>query len=165
MLRLILFRHGKSSWDDPACDDFSRPLAPRGLRSVPEMGRRLARRRELPELIVSSTALRAISTARAVAREIGYREDGILEAPDLYLASPDAILAVIRQTPASAHTLMIIGHNPGLTDFANMFEDVRLDDMPTAGMLCAEFDAQDWSSIDPARAHFAWYDYPKKQPG
>lgn len=164
MLRLILFRHGKSSWDDPAGDDFSRPLAPRGLRSVPEMGRRLARRGPLPDLIVSSTAVRALSTARAVAREIGYREEGIVESPDLYLASPDTLLAVIHRVPASARTLMVVGHNPGLTELANMLGDVRLDNMPTAGMLCTEFDVQEWGGIEPARARFAWYDYPKKQP-
>lgn len=165
MLRLILFRHGKSSWDDPAGDDFSRPLAPRGLRSVPEMGRRLARRGQLPELIVSSTAVRALSTARAVAREIGYREEGIVASSDLYLASPDTILAVIHRVPASARTLMVVGHNPGLTELANMLGDVRLDNMPTAGMLCAEFDVQEWGSIELARSRFAWYDYPKKRPG
>ncbi|HSM10113.1 MAG TPA: hypothetical protein VK827_00890, partial [Lysobacter sp.] len=138
--------------------------APRGLRSVPEMGRRLARRGHGPELIVSSTAVRALSTARAVAREIGYREEGIVESPDLYLASPDTIMAVIRRAPASAHTLMVIGHNPGLTELANMLGDVHIDNMPTAGMLCAEFDGQEWKSIEPARARCAWYDYPKKQP-
>jgi phosphohistidine phosphatase len=165
VLRLILFRHGKSSWDDPALDDFSRPLAPRGLRNVPEMGRRLARRGPCPELIVTSTAVRALSTARAVAREIGYREDDIVEAPELYLASPGAILAVIRQTPAAAHTMMVIGHNPGFTELANRLGEVRLDNMPTAAMLCVEFDATAWSAIEPAQARLAWYDYPKKQPG
>lgn len=165
MLHLILLRHGKSSWDDPSLDDFSRPLAPRGLRSVPEMGRRLAQRGPSPDLIVTSTATRALSTARAVAREIGYREDDIVEAPELYLASPGAILAVIQRTPNSAHTLMLVGHNPGFTELANNLGGVRLDNMPTAAMLCAEFDATAWSAIEPAQARLSWYDYPKKQPG
>lgn len=165
MLRLILFRHGKSSWDDQTLEDFSRPLAPRGLRSVPEMGRRLARRGPVPELIVSSTAVRALSTARAVAREIGYREDQIIEEPELYLASPRAILSVIRQAPATARTLMVIGHNPGFTELANSFCEVRLENMPTAAMLCAEFDATEWCGIEPAQARVAWFDYPKKRPG
>lgn len=165
MLRLILFRHGKSDWDDPRLDDFDRPLAPRGLRNVPEMGRRLARRGPVPELILTSTAVRALSTARAVARELGHREDRIVQVPELYLASPEVILGVVRQAPDSARNLMVVGHNPGLTAFANMLDDVRLDNMPTAGMLCAGFDATGWADIDPAQARFEWFDYPKKQPG
>jgi len=165
MLRLILLRHGKSSWDDPRLDDFERPLAPRGLRNVPEMGRRLARRGQPPELIVASTAVRALATARAVAREIGYREDGIVEAPELYLAAPGEILSVIRKAPASAGTVMVVGHNPGFTELANMCDGVRLDNMPTAAMLCVEFDVRSWAEIEPAAARFAWCDYPKKQPG
>jgi phosphohistidine phosphatase len=164
VLRLILFRHGKSSWDDPALDDFRRPLAPRGLRDVPEMGRRLARRGELPERIVASTAVRALSTAGAVARELGYREDGIVAAPELYLASTHTILEIIRRTPASVSTLMLIGHNPGFTEFANLVDEVSLDNLPTAGMLCIEFDAPGWSAIEPAHARLAWYDYPKRHP-
>jgi len=164
MLRLILLRHGKSSWDDPALDDYHRPLAPRGLRNVPEMGRRLARRGQLPDLIISSTAVRALSTARAIAREISYREDRIVEAPDLYLASPQRMLEVLRETPSPTRAIMLVGHNPGLTELANMLDDVRLDNMPTAGMLCVEFDASGWAGIDPAKARFAWFDYPKKQP-
>ena len=162
-LRLILLRHGKSDWDDPRLDDFHRPLAPRGLRDVPEMGRRLARRAEIPELIVSSTAVRAISTARAVAREIGYREDRILEEARLYHAPAETMLSIIRNAPATVGTLMVVGHNPGMTELADMLADVRIDNMPTAGMLCAEFQADDWRGIEPARARFAWFDYPKKR--
>jgi phosphohistidine phosphatase len=164
-LRLILFRHGKSSWDEAGVDDFDRPLAPRGLKNVPEMGRRLARRGELPDLIISSTAVRALSTARALARETQYREDRIMESPDLYLAGPHKILEIIRAAPVAARTLLIVGHNPGFTELANMLDAVRLDNMPTAGMLCTEFDAADWARIEPANARFQWFDYPKKQPG
>lgn len=165
MLRLILLRHGKSSWDDDRLDDFERPLAPRGLRNVPEMGRRLARRGLVPGLIASSPAVRALATARGVAREIGYREDGILEAPELYLATPDEILAVVRATPAGIEALMVVGHNPGLTELANRLDDIRLDNMPTAAMLCVEFDASSWADIRPGDAELCWFDYPKKQPG
>lgn len=164
MLRLILLRHGKSDWHDHSLDDFDRPLSPRGLRDVPEMGRRLARRGQAPDLIISSTAVRAISTARAVARELGYREDRIVEATGLYHAAPRTILSFIREAPASAHTLMIVGHNPGMTELANMLDDVRIDNMPTCGMLCVESDAAGWSEMEPATARFAWFDYPKKQP-
>lgn len=165
MRRLILLRHGKSGWDDARLDDFDRPLAPRGLRDVPEMGRRLARRGQAPDLIISSAALRAISTARAVARELGYREDRIVSDADLYHASPEKILSFVRRAPDEASTLMMVGHNPGMTELANRLAEIRLDNMPTAGMLCVEFDApESWANIDPGHARFAWFDYPKKQP-
>jgi phosphohistidine phosphatase len=161
VLRLTLLRHGKSSWEDPELEDFDRPLAPRGLRNVPEMGRRLARRGELPDLILSSPALRAISTARAIAREIGYREHGIRQEPALYLATPLEILAVLERAGGTASHLMVVGHNPGLTELANMLNNIRLDNMPTAAMLAVEFDAADWDRIDPASARFLWFDTPK----
>jgi phosphohistidine phosphatase len=162
--RLILLRHGKSNWDDPRLDDFSRPLAPRGLRDVPEMGRRLARRNQPPDLILSSSAVRAISTARAVARELGYREDGIVEEAGLYHAPASKMLSFIQNAPGSAGTLMVVGHNPGMTELAGMLGGFRLDNMPTAGMLCAEFDEDEWAAIRPAEARIAWFDYPKKRP-
>ena len=164
MLRLVLLRHAKSSWDDIRLDDFDRPLAPRGVRNVPEMGRRLAQRGLTIDLVISSTAVRALATARGVAREIGYREDRIREAPELYLASPDEILAVIRAVPAGIDTLMVIGHNPGFTELANRLDDIRIDNMPTAAMLCVEFTATAWANINPAEAQLCWFDYPRKQP-
>ncbi len=164
MCRLILLRHGKSSWDDAMLDDFHRPLAPRGLRDVPEMGRRLARRRERPDLIVSSTATRALSTARALARELDYRESDIVETPALYHASPLEMLSIIRQTTTGVGTLLVVGHNPGMTELANLLGGVRLDNMPTTGMLCVESDTADWSRFEPGRTRFAWFDYPKKRP-
>jgi phosphohistidine phosphatase len=163
-LHLILFRHGKSGWDEPALDDVLRPLAPRGLRDVPEMGRRLARRGPLPERIVTSTAVRALSSAQAVARELDYRADGIVEAPELYLASTRTLLEIVRGTPAPVRTLMLVGHNPGFTDFANQHGQIRLDNLPTAGMLCIGLEANKWSAVQPASGRLVWYDCPKRQP-
>jgi phosphohistidine phosphatase len=70
----------------------------------------------------------------------------------------------VRRVPATVRTLMIVGHNPGFTELANRLDDIRLDNMPTAGMLCTTFGAPDWAGIDPAEARFDWFDFPKKQP-
>ncbi len=164
MRRLTLLRHAKSSWEDPELDDFDRPLNPRGLRALPDMGRRLARRGDRPDLIVSSPALRAISTARGIAREIGYRDDRIVESPELYLASPAAILEVITRADDRHGHIMLVGHNPGFTDLANRFGDLRIDNMPTASMLCVDFPQDRWSEIGPGDAKFVYFDYPKKRP-
>jgi len=163
--RLVLLRHGKSAWDEPGLDDFDRPLAPRGLRDVPEMGRRLARRGMIPDGVISSSAVRALSTARAVAREIGFPEDRITSSEALYLASAREMISIVRQAPVEIGTLLLVGHNPGLTNLANQLDEVRMDNMPTAAMLCVEFDVADWAEIQPAGARFDWFDYPKKHAG
>lgn len=165
MLRLTLFRHGKSSWDDPEIDDFERPLAPRGLRDVPEMGRRLDRLGHPPGLIISSPAQRALSTARAIARELAHREDRIREEPGLYLAGPQQIIAILQRAADAPDHVLLVGHNPGFTDLANMLDEARIDNMPTAAMLIVEFDAARWADIVPAQARFIAFDYPKKRPG
>jgi phosphohistidine phosphatase SixA len=142
------------------------------------LDRRVGRRRQRPagaeaearpvartdDLVVTSTATRALATARAVARELGYREDLIVESPELYLADPDTILDVVRRAPTTARTLLVVGHNPGFTELANLLDDVRLDNMPTAGMLCTTFEGPNWAGIDPAEARFDWFDCPKQQP-
>jgi phosphohistidine phosphatase len=164
MLRLTLFRHGKSSWDDVDINDFERPLAPRGLRDVPEMGRRLAALGKPPALIISSPARRALSTARAIAREVDCREERIVEEPGLYLAAPQQILAILQGAADAPDHILLVGHNPGFTDLANMLDDVRINNMPTAAMLIVEFDVPRWADIIPAQARFIAFDYPKKRP-
>ena len=164
MRRLTLLRHAKSSWEDPSIPDIDRPLNPRGLRNLPDMGRRLARREDAPNIIVSSPAVRAITTARGIAREIGYRDDGIIEAPELYMASSPAILSVVTELDDACRHAMLVGHNPGFTDFANSLDEIRIDNMPTAAMLCVDFAVDRWSEIRPEDAVFVYFDYPKKRP-
>lgn len=161
MLRLTLLRHAKSSWDDPGLEDFDRPLNARGLRAAPEMGRRLAARGDPPQLVVSSPALRAIATARAVRRELGDPGLRIVEEPRLYLASPETLLAVLRGLEDGPRHVMLVGHNPGLTDFANRLDDLSIDHLPTAAMLCVDFTAESWSAIEPATAGLVWFDSPR----
>ncbi len=162
MKRITLLRHAKSSWDEPALADFDRPLNPRGRRDAPEMGRRLRSRGEVPDLIISSPALRAITTARMAAREMGLAEGNIIEEGSLYHASASRILAIVHSLESHAKHLMLIGHNPGFNDFANRLSEARIDNLPTAALFCVEFDVQDWSDIVPGEGRFAYFDYPKR---
>ena len=116
MKTLLVLRHAKSSWDDPALDDHERPLNARGERDAPRMGR-LVRKKRLPvELIISSDALRAGLTAQAMADATGYRGQLLMDSR-LYHASAAEILAVLRSTVEdNVTTVMIVGHNPGLED-------------------------------------------------
>lgn len=162
MKRLILVRHAKSSWADPGMADIDRPLNERGKRDAPEMGRRLLDRGLKPDLVVSSAARRARATARRLAEALGIERQEILIVERLYEASVATWLEVIAGLPAAPATVMLVGHNPGLTDLVNrLLVDARIDNVPTCGVLCAEYPVRSWSAV-PASRPTAWsFDYPK----
>jgi len=162
MKTLSLLRHAKSSWDDPALDDFDRPLNPRGRRDAPEMGRRLKARGEIPDLIISSPARRALATARMVAREVGIPEARIIEEASLYHAGAGTILSIVRSLESLAGHLMLVGHNPGFNDVANSLSEARIDNLPTAALFQVEFDVDDWSDVAPGQGRFVRFDSPKR---
>lgn len=162
MKRLLLLRHAKSSWNDEGALDFARTLAPRGESDAPEMGNRLRGRDMTVDLVLASPAARAKRTATLVAAALGYAEERIALAPDLYLASPAALLRTIGQQPDSAATLLVVGHNPGLTELANLLvAELNLDNLPTAGVVAIDCDTQHWASVGTAPRSLAFYDFPK----
>lgn len=117
MKQLLLLRHAKSSWDDPRLADFDRPLSGRGLKAAPLVGRELARRGWLPDLALVSPALRTRDTWRLVAAElpIGVPVE-FTEA--LYEATAADILAAVGKASAATNSVLVLGHNPGLEEFA-----------------------------------------------
>ena len=126
MKQLLLLRHAKSSWDDPALADFDRPLAPRGLKAAPMMGRELARRDWLPDLALVSPALRTRETWRLVSAELPARVP-VEFAEGLFEATAGDILAEVQQAMASASCVLVLGHNPGLEDLARRLAGPRSD--------------------------------------
>ena len=161
MKRLTLFRHAKSSWEDPTLSDFDRPLNPRGRRNAPEMGRRLLANDQVPDLLISSPARRAISTARMAAREMGFPEERIIEESALYHAGGSTILEILVSLETRADHVMLVAHNPGFTDLANRLSSARIDNIPTAGLFCVDFDVDDWSDVREYGGDFVYFDYPK----
>jgi phosphohistidine phosphatase len=160
--RLILLRHAKSSWDSPKLEDHERPLSKRGARDAPAMGKRLNERGEIPALIITSDAERALGTARIVARELGLRGDALLVERGLYLAGPARILDIVSRQDERLASLMIVAHNPGLTELANrLLPKLKLANLPTAGLLAIDFEG-DWADVARAEARLAYYDYPKR---
>ncbi|CDX41095.1 putative phosphohistidine phosphatase SixA [Mesorhizobium sp. SOD10] len=151
--QLLILRHAKSSWDDPKLEDFDRPLAPRGLKTAPLMGRELSRRGWLPDLALVSPALRTRDTWRLVAQELPKHAQAEF-AEELYEAAPAAILARVRQ--ARATNLLVIGHNPGLQHFAlrlagagsneGAFKKIEAK-FPTAALARFTLDG-DWANLD-----------------
>ncbi|MDE0343356.1 MAG: histidine phosphatase family protein [Deltaproteobacteria bacterium] len=161
MKHLILIRHAKSSWKGSTLDDRERPLNRRGERDAPEMGVRLARRNVKPELIVSSPALRALETARIIAKSLGYARNEIVVKERLYGAGVVELLDVIRNADESVATLMLFGHNPGLTELANHLGPRPIPNLPTCGVLHLKFEADVWPVVGYARGDEVLFDFPK----
>ncbi len=165
MKRLSLIRHAKSSWKDESLRDFDRPLSKRGKRDAPDMGTRLAAEGFLPDLIVASPANRAFSTARAIAAKIAYAADRIRTDERIYLADPEDLMSVIRETPDTISHLALFGHNPGFTELANEIGDARIDNIPTCGVFIADFDIEQWRDFPGEGGRLWHFDYPKSRSG
>lgn len=148
--RLILIRHAKSGWDDPTLDDHDRPLAPRGIAAAQDVGRWLSAQGVQPSLALCSTAKRTVETLGLIVDD--WAEKPVTHyVPDLYLASAPTLLRVLRH--ANATDVMMIGHNPGITDFAVMLaaapvKHPRWTDHPTAAVTILQFDAETSRAVD-----------------
>lgn len=163
MKLLTLVRHAKSSWDDERLDDHDRPLAPRGHRDAPRMGKRLAQRQLDPDLLLTSTALRARETADYLAAALGVSPSSIRVERRIYLASPGELLRIVGELDDGLENVLLVGHNPGLTDLANMLlPSLRLDNLPTAGVVAVDCETSRWKDIDSADLSLRFYDFPKQ---
>ena len=161
MKTLFLVRHAKSSRDDPSLPDRDRPLDDRGKQDAPMMGKRLARRDVKPDLLVSSPALRALTTAQLIAGELGYQRKNIVVDDRLYASSPDDLLAVIRALDKKLDRVMLFGHNPEFTDLTHRLSS-EIIDMPTCAVAEFSFDTKAWSDVGELEPAKVAVDYPKK---
>ena len=146
MRRLLLVRHAKSSRDDPALADRDRPLNERGLHDAPRMGERLAKRDLRPDLIVSSPALRALTTARLMAQKLDYDAEAIVVNESVYAATPDALVEVIRALRDEPKCVMLVGHNPEMSELARRWSS-DIDELPTCAVVALRFDIRSWSKL------------------
>ena len=162
MKTLLLVRHAKSSWDYPGLTDFERPLNKRGHRDAPFMGKLLIEKKVVPDLIISSPATRAITTARHFSEGLGYPLEKISTDERLYDAEYSDICDVIFEIDDPVNCLMIVSHNPGLTEVADRLTGKVIDNIVTSAILCINFDTASWSKINSKNASIEFYEYPKK---
>ena len=162
MKKLTLIRHAKSSWKDPFLSDFDRPLNKRGKEDAPIMGKRLAMDKVVPDLILSSPAKRAKKTAKIVAQEIGFSESKIKTKKRSYLADDDELVDVLKDHDDILQHIMLVGHNPGLTDLANLIAKANIDNIPTSGVVMIDLNVDSWSKITKGCGKVTKFDYPKK---
>lgn len=162
MKQLLLVRHAKSSWANQDQDDFDRPLNDRGHRDAVMMAERLLDKKVMINQIISSTALRAITTAKYFAKSHGISEAAIVQHDFLYHAPKERYHKAIVQIPDVIETAAIFAHNPGITDFVNSLTNTRIDDMPTCAIFAITIDTTNWANWASANKTVWFVDWPKQ---
>ena len=158
---LYIVRHGKSTWDYNSASDIDRPLKERGIKDAYHMSERLLKNNQVPELIISSTAVRAMHTATIFARTFELDTSKIQLNNNLYLASTRSVLDIVESINDQINSVMIFGHNPTFTDLANIFLKDKIDNMPTTGLAKIIFNSKTWTNIRNQEPIESFFDYPK----
>jgi phosphohistidine phosphatase len=164
--RLTLMRHADAQWKDPEVDDFARPLNRRGHSEAESMARRLIELKLVPDLIMTSSARRAGQTAEILAHELSLLPRTIRYEEPLYLGGVQEILRLARNIGPRVSHLMIIGHNPGISEAAHLLapgSDVG--GLATAALCTITFDTDQWSAIAPATARDSTNETPPSPSG
>ncbi|HCM74856.1 MAG TPA: phosphohistidine phosphatase [Cytophagales bacterium] len=162
MKTLYLIRHAKSSWDNPDLSDFDRPLNDRGKRDAPRMGRRLKEREVTADLMLSSPAKRALTTCKEIAKVLGYSEDRIKTDRRIYHADEDVLYSVLSELDESQQVVMLYGHNPGFTSFANSLFNEYIMNIPTCGIVAGNLNIDSWKAIKAGCGKMLFFDFPKR---
>lgn len=161
MKTLTLVRHAKSAWSDPSSSDQDRPLNERGLRDVATMGQRLAQRGARPDVLLASSATRALTTAEHLAKALGVKRKAIVVDDRLYAARESDLLAVIAELGDAPQRVMLVAHNPGLSDLAHRYA-AEIVHLPTCAVAEFTFAVAAWGEIGEAVPTRVEFDYPKK---
>jgi phosphohistidine phosphatase len=151
--RLILLRHGQAVPEGGQWQDFERPLTARGREDVATVARQLRHQNRIPDRILTSPALRTATTANIVAEQLGLGPEQVVAVDDLYLAGPETVWLQLTRCGSDWRTVLICGHNPGLSDLAGRLglPPVRRD-LATAGLATAVWASSDWGSVRPEAA-------------
>ena len=160
MKTLYLARHAKSYWKDQSIPDFDRPLNSRGKRDAPFIGEVLKDKGVKPDLIICSPAKRTKKTAIEIAEKLRYPEKKILYDEELYEASSNILIRVIKKINEKYDSVMIFAHNPGLTMLNNHISNNYLENIPTCGIVALQLDKK-WIEIDKNSCQFLFFEYPK----
>ena len=162
MKTLFLLRHAKSSWEQPALTDLERPLNKRGLKDAPRMGQWLKNNIHKPDLTFCSPSVRTLSTLKLLGRPLGLPDNSYQQAQALYHASPEVLMQFVKGCPDEAKSLLLVGHNPGLTEFANQLcPEQHITNIPTCGIFAVRLLCKSWRQARPTNSSFFFFQYPK----
>jgi phosphohistidine phosphatase len=150
MKTLLILRHAKSSWKNDDLADYDRPLKKRGMVDAEKMGKQIEEMELIPQLIISSSANRALKTSRIIADACGYG-GRIVRERQLYMADTEDIIQILQKIDDHMQRIMIVGHNPGLEDFlADLTEDYYA--LPTCALAHVDLSIKFWSEMNLASA-------------
>ncbi|WP_041341067.1 SixA phosphatase family protein [Runella slithyformis] len=159
---LYIVRHAKAEDSSSFFGDFDRELTSSGTIDAARMGKFLADKGLKPDLLISSSAARAFQTARIIAEQLHYEYDAITTTRDLYDNGPKAYLAAVTTAPDKCHHLMVFGHNPDITYFAEYLTNHDIGSMSKGSVVIVEFDNLDWREVSSRTGKFISYDAPKQ---
>ena len=156
MRRLMLLRHAKSDWTAPGARDHERPLSTRGREAAPKMGAYMVRHALVPDLVIASTAARVVETISLLLPAFA-KAPKVVTDKRIYESEADALLGVIKETPRTAHNLLLVGHNPGLAELASLLmasgnveaRQRLIEKFPTAALAVIDFALDDWAKLHP----------------
>lgn len=166
---LSLLRHAKSSWDEASLVDFERPLAPRGRKAAPLMGRHMREIGLAPDLVVCSTAVRTRETAKLALQALGRPDLRIVYDDAIYEATVAVLTSRLRAVPDDVGHVLMIGHNPGLQSLALLLAGNRLPEayrtlaekLPTGGLVVLHLDIAHWADLAAACGTVVHYATPR----
>tara|TARA_B100001758_G_scaffold225371_1_gene217353 strand:- start:22 stop:510 length:489 start_codon:yes stop_codon:yes gene_type:complete len=160
MKKLIIVRHSKSSWKDLSLTDFHRPLNNRGKSDGPIMSRYLSSKINRIDFLHSSSSVRTFETSKFFISKIEFKN--IKYDDNLYHGSAHSIISFIKNYPEHYNTVMIIAHNPGLTNLINMITHINIDNLPTTGIAIVDFDCDSWNNISIENSNLVDLKFPKQ---
>lgn len=161
MKTLYIVRHAKSSWKYPELPDEERPLLEKGKKRTKKIIDYLHENKVKVDYIISSHAVRALETAKILAYALNYPDEDIRVDHEIYFADSDKLFNQFYDLPDRYEQVMIVGHNPAFTNFANYFVTPKIDWLPTSGIVCIEFDTDRWDKVPTANRRTVFVVYPK----
>ena len=161
MKKLYLLRHAKSSWKEHGLSDFDRPLNKRGKNDAPFMASKLIEQTDNISSIISSPANRALTTARAFAEHFNFPLKKIRTNMDIYSGNLKSLFRIIQFCKNELHSVMLVGHNPLITYFAESLGDEEFGNIPTCGIVGTHFHLDSWRDVSSGSAYLDFFIYPK----
>jgi phosphohistidine phosphatase len=147
MKTLYIVRHAKSAWDQIALDDHERPITEKGKKRTKKVIEYLVEKKVTVDLIISSDAVRAKDTAMIIAKGLSYPIRNIQLSSSVYNSDLQTLMNYFYDLSKDVESLMMVGHNPTFTSFANFFLDKKIDWLPTSGIVCIEFETEQWENV------------------
>ncbi len=154
-------RHAKSTWEFPELSDHERPLIEKGIKRTEKIIKFLIKKDIKPDIIISSHAVRAYETAKILVERLDFPVKEVMIEEKIYQSNLETLFNVVFGMPDDKSEMIMIGHNPTITNFANYFLSEYIDYMPTSAIVCVEFDTNKWNEITGAKRQTRFVIYPK----